>query len=140
MSFPKRLEGYLNIFDYVSHRNTLQSSLASRGKFKLVRPGQKQRMTRYSPLLSARLHGCPLPRAAAAASDDFDPLRSEPKRCRREERRTNRSSENINKNIKRRHLLFDCCVHLCTSLHHYGLFSLQIKPKTVQITRRLKSF
>lgn len=48
--------------------------------------------------------------------------------------------ENINKNIKHRHLLFDCCVHLYTSLHHYGLFSLQIKPKIVQITRRLKSF
>lgn len=48
--------------------------------------------------------------------------------------------ENINKNIKRRHLLSDCCVHLYTSLHHYGLFSLQIKPKIVQITRRLKSF
>lgn len=48
--------------------------------------------------------------------------------------------ENINKNIKRRHLLFDCCVHLYTSLHHYGLFSLQIKPKIVQITRRQKSF
>lgn len=51
-----------------------------------------------------------------------------------------RRRENINKNIKRRHLLFDCCVHLYTSLHHYGLFSLQIKPKIVQITRRLKSF
>lgn len=51
-----------------------------------------------------------------------------------------RRRENINKNIKHGHLLFDCCVHLYTSLHHYGLFSLQIKPKIVQITRRLKSF
>lgn len=51
-----------------------------------------------------------------------------------------RRRENINKNIKRRHLLCDCCVHLYTSLHHYGLFSLQIKPEIVQITRRLKSF
>lgn len=48
--------------------------------------------------------------------------------------------ENINKNIKRGYLLFDCCVRLYTSLHHYGLFSLQIKPRSVHITRRQKSF
>lgn len=68
------------------------------------------------------------------------PPRWAPKRRGCEARLANRRRENINKNIKRGHLLFDCCVHLYTSLHHYGLFSLQIKPKIVQITRRLKSF
>lgn len=68
------------------------------------------------------------------------PRRWAPKRGGCEARLANRRGENINKNIKRGHLLFDCCVHLYTSLHHYGLFSLQIKPKIVQITRRLKSF
>lgn len=55
-------------------------------------------------------------------------------------RPANRRRAGINKNIKRGRLLSDCCVRLCTSLHHYGLFSLQIKPETVQISRRLKSF
>lgn len=71
-------------------------------------------------------------------------LCSDPKQWRKRERKkkhpVKRRRENINKNIKRRHLLCDCCVHLYTSLHHYGLFSLQIKPEIVQITRRLKSF
>lgn len=62
------------------------------------------------------------------------------KRKRKKKHPVKRRRENINKNIKRRHLLCDCCVHLYTSLHHYGLFSLQIKPEIVQITRRLKSF
>lgn len=73
---------------------------------------------------------CPLPCTPAGASHGGG--------C--EARPANRRRDDVNKNIKRGRLLFDCCVHLYTSLHHYGLFSLQIKPETVQISRRLKSF
>lgn len=80
-----------------------------------------------------------LPALLSAPLQEPDAVAS-PKRRGCEARPANRRRDDINKNIKRRRLLFDCCVHLYTRLHHYGLFSLQIKPESVQISRRLKSF
>lgn len=145
LSFPRWLEGYLNIFDYVVHRTYRNPLYLPGGNLSSQDQDGNGRWHVFSPPFFfffcawiydrpfSFLHLCRSKQEVAPAltSKTVRLWIKKPMKRRR---------ENINKNIKRRHLLFDCCVHLYTSLHHYGLFSLQIKPKIVQITRRLKSF
>lgn len=139
LSLPDRLEEHLNIFDYVLHRTYCNPLYRPEGNLSLQGQDRNSRW-HVSFRFCAWIYDWSFLCTSAGANTKL-PLCWDPKQWRYEKKKLmKRRRENINKNIKRRHLLFDCCVHLYTSLHHYGLFSLQIKPKIVQITRRLKSF